>query len=302
MSERTRSAFPEISLPLLVAFCRTFEEGSFTGAARSLHLRPAAVSRAIAKVEAALGVVLFRRTTRQLRATPAAARYYEEVRPALEMLAGAEERVHERGVVRGRVRISVPTTWGLHRLLPQLEGFAEAHPAVELDILVSNMVVDFVREGCDLAVRLGRIEDESLVSRKLGEATVGMFASPRYLERCGAPSSVEELAEHTLLPFVAPRTGRVFPWIFAGPEEEMIPAGPIRSFEDPQAVIALARGGVGICQIYHFMVEAECREGALVEVLPARNGRKRKFSLVYPKQAVSPAVRAVIDFILSRGR
>ncbi|AKT43545.1 LysR family transcriptional regulator [Chondromyces crocatus] len=302
MNERTRPAFPEISLPLLVAFCRTFEEGSFTRAARLLHLRPAAVSRAIAKLEASLGVVLFRRTTRQLRATPAAARYYEEVRPALEKLASAEQLVHERGVVRGRVRISIPTTWGLHRLVPHLEGFTDVHPAVELDLQVSNMVVDFVREGCDLAVRLGRIEDESLVSRKLGEATLGLFASPRYLERRGTPRSVEELAEHTLLPFVLPRAGRTLPWIFTNPDEELLPSGSIRSFDDPHAAIFLARGGVGICQIYHFMVESECKAGDLVEVLPSRNGRKRTFSLVYPKQALNPAVRAVIEFILSRSK
>lgn len=289
---------PAASLPLLLAFCRAVETGSFTGAARALHLRPAAVSRAIARLEEQLGVPLFRRSTRSLRPTPAALRYYEQVAPALAQLAQAEAALADDAAPRGRVRVSLPTTWGLHRLIPLLAGFDQAHPDIALDLCVSNHVVDFVREGYDLAVRLGPIEDASLVARRLEDAPLGVFASPAYLARRGAPDTVEALAGHTLLPFVLPRAGRVLPWLFAAPDQEIVPDGPHRVFEDPQAVIGLAVAGLGLCQTYRFMVARELARGALVEVLADRAGRTRRFALVYPRQGQSPAARAVAAWIM----
>lgn len=291
---------PDLSLPLLVAFVETYEAGSFTGAARRLHVRPAAVSRAVAKLEAALGVSLFRRTTRQFQPTVHAERYVEDVRAALTRLADAEAALRGPAVPRGRVRLSVPTTWGLHRVLPSLGALAAALPGVELDVHVGNQVVDFVREGYDLAVRLGPIEDASLVSRRLGTAALGLFASPTYVEARGRPRTLSALRDHALLPFVLPRSGRVLPWLFAGPDESFVPDGVLRCHDDVQGAVALARGGAGICQIYRFMVEDSIAAGDLVELLPARAGRTRTFHLVHPRQGLSPAARAVAEEILAR--
>lgn len=291
---------PDLSLPLLVAFVETYGAGSFTAAARRLHVRPAAVSRAIAKLEAALGVPLFRRTTRQFQPTDHAQRYVDDVRAALTRLADAEAALRGPAVTRGRVRLSVPTTWGLHRVLPGLGTLATALPGVELDVHVGNQVVDFVREGFDLAVRLGPVEDASLVARRLGTAAVVLLASPAYVRARGRPRTVPALREHALLPFVLPRSGRVLPWLFAGPDESFVPAGPIRCHEDVQGVVALARGGAGICQIYRFMVEHELSTRQLVELLPARAGRTRTFHLVHPRQGLSPAARAVAEHLLER--
>ena len=266
-------------------------------AARDLHLRPAAVSRAVAKLEEQVGGALFRRTTRSLRPTPAGDRFYAQVAPALTALARAETSVAEDDVPRGRVRISAPTTWGLHRLLPRLRGFEEAHPHVEVDLHVQNQVADFVREGFDLAVRLGPIEDPGLVARKLEDAPIAVYASPELLERRGPPETVADLAGAAIA-FVLPRAGRHLPWLFAGPDEEWVPTGKWRVFDDPLGVIGLASAGLGFCQTYRFLVEHEVAEGKLVEVLPARAGRTRRFALVYPQGTLTLAARAVVEHIL----
>ncbi len=290
---------PLTSLPLLLAFCRAVETGSFTRAARALQLRPAAVSRAVGKLEEQLGVPLFRRSTRVVIPTPEGERFYAEIAPALSQLARAESALTEHGEPRGRVRMSVPTTWGLYRLLPRLRGLAEAHPRIALDVHLSNHVADFVREGFDFAVRLGPVEDQSLVARKLEDAPLGVYASPDYLARRGTPRTLDELDDHTLLPFVLPRAGRLLPWCFANPDEDLLPDSLHRCFDDPQAVVGLARAGLGLCQIYRFMVERELADGSLVEVLTARAGRSRRFALVYPSQGLSPAARVVVEHILS---
>lgn len=293
---------PEASLSLLTAFCATVREGSFTAAARSLHLRPAAVSRAVAKLEAQLGLLLFRRTTRALRPTPAAERYHAAVWPALEQLARAEAALHTHGPLRGRVRISVPTSWGLGRVMPALGAFTLAHPGVELDVQVNNHVVDFVRDGFDLAVRLGPLSDSGMVARRLGDPPLAFFASPKYVAARGKPRTVDDLAAHTLLPFVLPGAGRVRPWLLANPDREFVPESRYRSLDDPLGPIALACADMGICQTFRFMVERELRDRELVEVLSAHAGRTRRFLLVYPKHGLSAAARALAEHLVAQSR
>ena len=296
---------PESTLPNLLSFCRTFERGSFTSAAKSLQVTPAAVSRAVARLEKALGATLFRRTTRELRPTAEGRAYYEKCAAALRLLAAGEQELADdpRRDARGVVRISVPTTYGLRRLLPRMGGFREQYPSIELEVHVSNQNIDFVREGFDLAIRMGAVDDASLVLRKLGDFRLGVFASPHYLARRGTPRSLDDIEHHACVAFLMPSTGRVLSWIFASPNRELVPAAHLRCGEDPQGSIALCRAGEGLCQTYHFMVEEELARGELVEVLTALGGRTRRFSLLYPKNAkASAAVRATIEFVIARSR
>lgn len=292
----------ESTLPNLLSFCRTFERGSFTQAAKALRVTPAAVSRSVARLERALGASLFRRTTRELRPTAKGRAYYEKCAAALRLLASGEQELLEAEdgpAPRGLVRISVPTTYGLRRLLPRMGGLRERYPGIELELHVSNQNIDFVREGFDLAVRMGVIGDAGMVARKLGDFPQGVFASPGYLARRGAPRSVTEVTDHDCIAFVMPSTGRVLPWLFAAPNRELLPPSHVRCAEDPHGGIALCKAGVGLFQTYRFLVEEEVARGELVEVLRARGGRTRRFSLLYPKEGLrSRAVRAVTDFIL----
>jgi DNA-binding transcriptional LysR family regulator len=292
----------ESTLPNLLAFCRSFERGSFTAAAKDLQVTPAAVSRSVARLEQGLGASLFRRTTRQLRATEKGCAYYEKCAAALLLLQDAEFAVTEDSrTPRGVVRLSVPTTYGLHQLLPRLGHFRGRYPHLELEIQVSNQNIDFLREGFDLAIRMGAVSGAGLVARKLGDFSLGTFASPAYVRKHGAPERVDQLCDHDCIAFVMPRTGRVLPWSFAKPASEFVPNAALRCVEDPNACLALCRAGAGVAQGYDFMVAAELRRGDLVPVLRAHAGRTRRFSLVYPKEArQSSAVRAVIDLVLEK--
>lgn len=288
------------TLPNLEAFARTYETGSFTSAARALSVTPQAVSRSVARLEGTLGIPLFRRTTRTCAPTDAAHHYYQLCKQALSLLAAGErELASRRSAPQGQVRISVPTTFGHHRFLPGLGRFRERMPEVDVEVQVSNHDVDFVKDGFDLAIRMGVVRDASLVARKLGDFALGIFASPSYLGRFGAPRAADDLERHTCLGFVLPSTGRVLPWLLGGDRRAFQPDARYRCAEDPLALITLARAGVGLTQIYDFLVEDDLARGTLVEVLPALRGGSRPFSLLYPRAVVlSRAARALVDFVV----
>lgn len=289
------------TLPNLEAFCRTFETGSFSKAARASGVTPQATSRSVARLEQALGVTLFRRSTRSLSPTPAAQEYYERCARALALLSDGERQLSKRGgVAEGQVRISVPTTYGHHRLLPALVSFAERYPKIKVDVGVSNQNVDFVRGGFDLAIRRGMIRDKTLVARKLGNFTLGIYASSAYVARAGMPKTLEELASHECVTFVMPSSGRALAWEFAG-GKSFVPDARYRCTDDVLGVITLARAGLGLVQVFDFLVEEPVRRGELVEVLPQLRGDGRPFTLVYPKPVKpTPAVRALIDFVVQQ--
>jgi len=291
------------TLPNLAAFCRTFTAGSFTGAARALGVTPQAVSRSVARLEQELGVTLFRRTTRSLAPTDEARRYYERCVEALALLASAERELTSEGAPEGEVKLSIPTTYGHHRFLPSLGLFRERYPKIRVAVSVSNQNIDFVRDGFDLAIRMGTIGEQGLVARKLGDFALGVFASPAYLERHPPPRTVEELARHTCIGFILPSTGRVLPWGFAKAPQTFAPNAPYRVADDVLGVVGLARAGIGLIQLYDFIVQDDVARGALVEVLRPYRGKTRPFSLLRPKSvAPTPAVRAMIDFIVELSR
>jgi len=287
------------TLPNLEAFCRTFETGSFSKAAQVSGVTPQATSRSVARLEQALGITLFRRTTRSLSPTPAARDYYDRCARALALLSDGERQLEKRGgVAEGQVRISVPTTYGHHRLLPALASFAERYPKIKVDIGVSNQNVDLVRGGFDLAIRRGTIRDKTLVARKLGDFSLGVYGSSAYIARAGIPKSLDDLAHHECVTFVMPSSGRALPWSFAG-GKSFVPAARYRCMEDVLGVLSLAKSGLGLVQVFDFLVEEPLQRGALVEVLAHLRGPGRSFSLVYPKPVKpTPAVRAMIDFIV----
>ena len=160
------------TLPNLEVFCRTFETGSFTKASGILGLTPQAASRAVARLETDLGVVLFRRTTRSLSPTDEARRYYARAHAALALLAEGEREIsHGRRSPSGIVHVSMPTTYGHHRLLPSLGRFRELYPDVEIESHVSNRNVDFVRESFDLSIRMGEI------TRQVSRLPKGLMSS-----------------------------------------------------------------------------------------------------------------------------
>ena len=283
------------------AFATVVEKGTLSAGAVALGTTPSVLSRAISRLEARLGVQLLRRTTRRLNLTDAGTLYLEQSRSAFALIDDAERRIQgQDGVLTGRVRLSVPTTYGHYRLPSLLSRFAQACPQVQVELSITNRNVDLVAEGYDLAIRLGPLPDSGLVGRKLEDARLCLVAAPQYLERAGTPRHLDELATHACLPFVMPSSGRIAPWLFRENQEdrEWLPAGNVRVSDDVLGIVSLAQAGMGICQTYDFIVRERIERGELVALLEDVGGRSRPFSIIYPPHRQLPAAaRALIDFI-----
>jgi len=215
--------------------------------------------------------------------------------------ASRVEVLAQDGALAGRVRLSVPTTYGHYRLPPVLARFAQQYPQVQVELNITNRNVDLVAEGFDLAIRLGQLPDSGLVGRKLEDAPLVLVASPQYLQRRGTPQTLDDLQQHLCLPFVMPRTGRLAPWVFrdGGRDVDWLPRSSIETSDDVLGVVPLAEQGIGICQSYAFIVRERLLRGELVEVLPQLRGRSRPFSVIYaPHRRQSAAARAMIELLV----
>lgn len=283
-------------------FVTVVDKGSVTAGAVALATTPSVLSRAITRLEARLGVQLLRRTTRRLSLTEAGRLYLEQSRAAFTLFDDAERAIQGQGdELTGSVRLSVPTTYGHHRLPVLLRRFSAQYPQVRIELNITNRNVDLVAEGYDLAIRLGQLPDSGLVARKLEDAPMCLLAAPSYVERAGAPRSIDELAQHACLPFVMPSTGRVSPWLLREGERDVdwTPHGNVQVSDDVLGVVSLALNGLGVCQTYDFIAREPIAQGRAVELLAQARGRSRPFSVIYaPHRRLSPASRALIDALV----
>ena len=285
-------------------FCKAAELGSFTAAAEFFGVTPAAVSRSVSRLEQRLGVRLFSRTTRSVKVTNEGELFWKECRLALEQIAEAERAITgAQTVPTGLLRISVSTAYGTHRLLPLMPMFTDAYPQIDIELSISDKIVDFVEEGFDVAIRLGIQRDSLLVAYKLEDALLGVFATPGYLLKKGTPQSLQDLQAHDCIQFVSPNTGRPMSWLFTGEDGEQIER-PVRSrmrgFNDALGCVAWVNAGGGLYQTYRFAAAAAVQRGDLVEVLRAQGGRSRPFSILYPQNRhLSARVRAFVEFLRS---
>lgn len=295
-------SFAPVQLGSIELFCKAAEVGGFAQAAREFGLTPAAVSRAIARLEQRLSTRLFVRTTRKLALTDDGRAYYEQCREALAKIELAEQAISGRSSTpSGTLRVSLPTTYGHYRVLPKLPEFIRRYPQLTLELNVSNRNVDFVEEGYDLAIRLGEPKDSCLVGRRLENAALGVFASPHYLRAAPPLASIDDLPAHQHLQFVLPSTGRPMSWLFNvnGRELEYHFDSILRCSDDVLACITLAAAGGGIFQTFDFIAAGYIARGELVEVLPSLRGRFRPFYVLYPQNRhLSPKVRAFVDFLV----
>lgn len=296
--------FDDMALGSIELFCLTAEHLGFTAAAQASGLSPAAVSRSVARLEARLGVQLLVRTTRRVRLTEAGQRYHRRCRQALDQLQEAEREATEQAqLASGLVRLSLPTSYAHHRVLPLLPEFLELCPRVELELQLTNRNVDFTDERFDLAIRGRTPPDSGLVARRLEDADLVVVASPDYLRRHPAPERIEDLARHECIQFVLPSTGQTVPWLLRrdGRIEDVLTQGRLACSDDILGPVTLARAGAGVLQTYRYLVENDLAEGRLVPLLPDCAGASRPFSLIYPGNRHMPLrVRALIDFLVAR--
>jgi len=286
------------------AFVTIADKGKISAAAVALGTTPSVLSRAVARLEARLGIQLMRRTTRRLSMTEAGNLYLEQMRHAFGLIADAERAIQgQDGELSGKVRLSVPTTYGHYRLPALLQPFMARHPQVSIELSISNRNVDLVAEGYDMAIRLGELADSGLAAKRLGDEAVCLVASPDYLKRAGTPQNLEQLGRHACLPFIMPSSGRQAPWLLHVDGQDIDWLAPARMLvsDDVLGVVSLAQQGLGICQTYHFVAQERLNSGQLLEVLPGLRGRSRPFTLIYPPhRRMSAASRALIDSLPSQ--
>ncbi len=293
-----------VMLGSIELFCGAAELSSFTAAAAQAGVTPAAVSRAIGRLEERLAVRLFVRSTRNMRLTDAGRAYHAECRQALAQIVEAErELTGHQSEATGVIRISAPTTFGHVVLLPLLPAFRKRYPKVSVEVHVSNRNVDFTEERFDLAIRARRPPESGLVARKLMDAELVVAGAPSYFRKAGKPKLLQDLAAHECIQFLLPRTGQRVAWEFRedGRDVQVETEGHYTVSDDVLATLTLARAGAGLVQMHRFLMQKELADGTLVEVLQRFGGRSRPFSVLYAATRHMPLrVRLFIDFLVER--
>lgn len=284
------------ALPLFLAVA---EERSFSKAARRLGLSPSAAGKAVARLEARLGVVLFHRTTRRVNLTVEGELLFERARFIRDEWREAEAVLAEaRAEPRGRLRVAAPAV-GYRLLAPHLERFAALHPQVMLDLDFDDRSIDLVAGKVDIAIRGGPLEDSGHGSRRLGGYRFILCATPGYLAARGVPGSVRALADHAQIRFRHPGSERLQPWRLLS-TADAAGSRPSHVATAMEGVLAAALAGLGIAQMPDFLAADARRAGKLVSLLD-EEAPEGTFWLVWPQAAQrSPKVRAFIDFSVGR--
>ncbi len=281
----------------ILAFVRACELRSFAQAARVLDLTASGVGKSVARLEAELGVRLMNRTTRRLSLTDDGAVFFERCRRILDELDEARGLMSQRdATVRGRLRVSVPSTLGRQVIVPALAGFCRRHPQVQLELGLSDRRVSLVEEGIDVALRIGRLDDSSLVARPLWHQQVITIASPG-LVGDRMPASIADLSSLPCLSFRFPTTGRERAWRFrtAEGDVEWRPR-PTMTVDDGEALVAAVAAGLGLSQVPSYMGQEALRRGDVIEVLSELRPLPDPISAVFSSQRNLPSrTRAFVD-------
>jgi LysR family transcriptional regulator, regulator for bpeEF and oprC len=287
-------------LQAMQVFTRVVDTNSFTKAAETLDLPRASVTTIIQNLEAYLSVRLMHRTTRRLSLTPDGAAYYER---CVRILADVDETESslQNGSKKphGKLRIDMPGSIGRALVIPKLCEFRTQYPDIDLQLGFSDRPVDLLQEGVDCVIRVGALQDSSLVARRIGLFEGVTCASPAYLERAGVPRTLEELSQFNAINYFSSRTGRIINWAFLvdGKEVEVKMNGSV-SVNDADAYVTCALEGFGLIQPPLFMVLPHLRSGELNEVLPEWRPLPMPISAVYPhSRHLSPKVRVFVDWI-----
>ncbi|MDA8231450.1 MAG: LysR family transcriptional regulator [Magnetospirillum sp.] len=288
-------------LDAMRAFTQVAEGGSFSAASQRLNLSKSAVSRLVSGLEAELGVRLLQRTTRSLALTEAGRAYLERSRAILSEIEDAHLAIsHHQAEPTGRLRVTTPVSFATHHLSPILPAFLDRHPRLSLDMAPTDRFVDLVEEGFDLAIRVGRLAESSLIARRLAPSRRFVCASPAYLARHGTPATPADLGHHDCLSHGDLGAGE---WGFVdarGRSFGVEVTGRVRAGSG-DLLRELALAGVGVAYLPTFFIGPDIREGRLVPLLTGFTSQDAAVHAVWPAgRHLSPKVRAFVDFLAER--
>lgn len=280
-------------------FLEVVRQQSFVAAGRQLRLPQSSVSRRIMALEARLGVRLLNRIPRSLSLTEAGRRWHEHAQRILADLADAEaDLANTQGSPRGHLRVTAPVSFGRLHLAPVVMAFLGRHPDVSVELTLDDGYADLIRDGYDLAIRIGALADSRLVARRITSNRRRLVAAPSYLARRGTPVRPSDLPAHDCLEFTPLATGDV--WRFDGPDgasESVRVAGRLRS-NNAEVLIRAAREGLGLGLPADFLSTADLAAGTLVEVMTGWRPTATDVHAVWANRSFTPAkLSAFVGFL-----
>lgn len=283
----------------LRVYCAVVEAESFTAAANRLDMAKSMVTKHVGALEEHLGVRLLNRTTRRISRTEAGHAYFERCRELLAELDELDASVHEMVErPRGLLKVNAPVSFGIRHLGPAVAGFMALHPELRVELQVNDRVVDLLDEGFDVAIRVGRLNDSSLVARPLATTRLLLCASPAYLLEHGRPQSPADLAGHRCLSYSYASARDE--WRFTGPDgghASIRVAWALRA-NNGDVLREAAMQHQGIIRQPHFLVGADLHAGRLAQVLPEWDAGTLTVNAVYPhRRHLSAKVRAFVEHL-----
>ena len=295
-------------LGALRMFVRAVEVGSFSKAAIATNARTSTVSRAISSLEEDLGVSLFHRTTRRAQLTEPGATFYEHARDVLRGLEEARDAASAMdGRPQGLIRLHVPSSFARLHIIPFVPDFLAAFPDIRLDLSLTDLRVDLLSVGADLAIRIGSLIDSSMLSRKLAPHRRIVCASPAYLRRTSPISEPLDLLQHNCLVYTLQPTDR---WFFRHADEpgeafEQVPVTGTLRADDSESLRDAAVAGAGVVLLPTWLVGEDIKAGRLRHILPEWSSMIATkpggiFGVFPPHRMVPPKVRAFLDFAQKR--
>ncbi|MGX9568170.1 LysR substrate-binding domain-containing protein [Pseudomonas sp. CFBP 5748] len=285
------------------AFARVVEAGSFTKAAETLHMSKTTVTQLVQQLEARLRVKLLNRTTRKVNVTVDGAVYYERVIRLLADMDDAETSLSSaQASPRGRLRVDVPSPLAALILVPALPAFYARYPDIQIDLGVSDRIVDMIDENVDCVVRGGELTDQSLIARRVGDLALGVFAAPSYLARVGTPAHPLELEDspHRVVGFLWARTGKAVPYAMHNHAEHLHIKGRYAlAVDDGNAYLAAGLAGLGVLWLPKYMSKAHEAQGELVPLFEDWRLEPMPLYLAYPpNRHISAKLRVFIEWVV----
>lgn len=284
------------------AFARVVEAGSFTKAAETLHMSKTSVTQLVQQLEARLRVRLLNRTTRQVNVTADGAAYYERVIKLLADMDDAETSLSAASTApRGRLRVDVPSPLARMILIPALPAFHAQYPEIQLDMGVSDRLVDVIGENVDCIVRGGELTDQSLMARRVGDLQLGVYAAPSYLERAGLPAHPRDLEDthHRIVGYLWSRIGKAFPYaMHRGDESVHVHGRYVLAVDDGNAYLTAGLAGLGALWLPDYMAQPHTARGELVPLFEDWRLDPMPLYIAFPpNRHVSAKLRLFIDWV-----
>lgn len=286
-------------LNAIQAFITVAEAGSFAGAARRLGVANSVISKRVRELEDHLGAILIRRTTRRLSLTDTGFVYLEEARRLTTELSTLESTIRERDAAEpcGRISISAPVSFGIHFLAPAITDFLNRYKQMDIHVDFNDAFADIVREGFDMAIRIGALADSSLIARKLAVSHSRICAAPDYLAKYGTPQDVSELSGHNCLGYSYNNNGRSWTLSRGGSPYNHPIAGRF-TCNNGEVLCRMAVDGCGIVMLPTFIVGPEIAAGRLQTILDGAAQDELPVYAVYPhRKHLAAGMRVLIDHL-----